>query len=79
MIGRETHRMKRSILHTLRGRMIWLALACAAGTLAAQGARAQDAPERGSVRTGLSASHGKGRPNTGLDGRYRETGKGRLQ
>src|ERR1700689_281341 len=44
MIGRETHRMKRSILHTLRGRMIWLALACAAGTLAAQGTRAADAP-----------------------------------
>jgi type IV pilus assembly protein PilQ len=36
--------MKRSILHTLRGRMIWLALACAAGTLAAQGSRAADAP-----------------------------------
>jgi type IV pilus assembly protein PilQ len=36
--------MKRSILHTLRGRMIWLALACAAGTLAAQGTRAADAP-----------------------------------
>ena len=35
--------MKRSILHTLRGRMIWLALACAAGTLAAQGTRAADA------------------------------------
>jgi type IV pilus assembly protein PilQ len=35
--------MKRSILHTLRGRVIWLALACAAGTLAAQNSRAADA------------------------------------
>ena len=36
--------MKRSIFHTLRGRMIWLALACAAGTLMATGARSADAP-----------------------------------
>jgi type IV pilus assembly protein PilQ len=36
--------MKRSILHTLRGRIIWLALACAAGTLAAHHSRAADAP-----------------------------------
>jgi type IV pilus assembly protein PilQ len=35
--------MKRSILHTLRGRIIWLALACAAGTLAAHNSRAADA------------------------------------
>jgi type IV pilus assembly protein PilQ len=36
--------MKRSILHTLRGLITLLALACAAGTLAAPGARAADAP-----------------------------------
>jgi type IV pilus assembly protein PilQ len=36
--------MKRSILHTLRGHITLLALVCAAGTLAASGARAADAP-----------------------------------
>lgn len=36
--------MKRSILHTLRGRITLLALACAAGTLATPGTRAADAP-----------------------------------
>jgi type IV pilus assembly protein PilQ len=34
--------MKRSILHTLRGRSTWLALACAAGMLVTLGARAAD-------------------------------------
>jgi type IV pilus assembly protein PilQ len=36
--------MKRSILHTLRGRLICLSVACAAGMLAATGTRAADAP-----------------------------------
>ena len=35
--------MKRSILHTLRGRITWLALAWAAGMLVALSARAADA------------------------------------
>src|SRR5580658_5450152 len=42
MIGRETYRMKRSILHSLRGRMALLVLSCAA--LAAPHTRAADAP-----------------------------------
>jgi len=42
VIGMETHRMKWSILHTLRGRIAWLALAWAAGMLVALGARAAD-------------------------------------
>jgi len=36
--------MKRSILHTPRGRTFWLALICASGAVFAQGARAADAP-----------------------------------
>jgi type IV pilus assembly protein PilQ len=44
--------MKRSILHTLRGRSTWLALAWAAGMLVAVGARAADtAPAAASANT----------------------------
>jgi len=41
--------MKLSILHTLRARMAWLALAWAAGMLIALGARAADAPPAGAA------------------------------
>src|ERR1700722_12529667 len=51
MIGRETHRMKLSIFHTLRARMAWLALAWAAGMLVALGARAADAPSADAAAT----------------------------
>ena len=40
VIGRETHRMKWSILHTLRERMTWLALACGRGHARGHAARA---------------------------------------
>src|ERR1700689_3399101 len=43
MIGRETNRMKRSILQPLRERFAWLALAWAVGMLVALSARAADA------------------------------------
>jgi type IV pilus assembly protein PilQ len=44
--------MKRSILHTLRGRNTWLALACAAGMLVALSARAADsAPPAAAANT----------------------------
>ncbi|HEX2789233.1 MAG TPA: type IV pilus secretin PilQ [Steroidobacteraceae bacterium] len=44
--------MKRSILHTLRGRNTWLALACAAGMLVALSARAADsAPAAAAANT----------------------------
>jgi type IV pilus assembly protein PilQ len=41
--------MKRSILHTLRGRIAWLALAWAAGMLVALGARAADTAATGTA------------------------------
>src|ERR1019366_2921462 len=43
MIGRETHRMKRSIPQMLRGRIRWIALIWAAGMLVSLNARAADA------------------------------------
>ena len=51
VIGRETHRMKRSILQTLRGRISWLALAWRR--------RHARRPERARRRSGASR---RGRP-----------------
>jgi len=49
--------MKRSILHTLRGRIAWLALAWAAGMLVALGARAADTPATGTAPSGTAAAN----------------------